>query len=200
MKDHCTRQHDTVHFSQLPWGKWAMQFCFYQISASVNRLGIMVITSIKGSSFPELLNLLCRALDQCTISGQFRPSTINRELLEQWRAILDFPASINYIRAQNRFRLKTWTTLSRSSLKHTRLPAGYSSCRPFTHHLMPSAQKKGQVLSQSGIFNLIGATQFPALRAQIFIQFYWKKWKCCLEGTGFLQCTLEVDRFIGFAD
>lgn len=109
LKDHCTRQHDTVHFSQLPWGKWAMQLCFYQISASVNRLGIMVITSIKGSSFPELLNLLCRALDQCTIYGQFRPSTINRELLEQWRAILDFPASINYIRAQNRFRLKTWT-------------------------------------------------------------------------------------------
>lgn len=67
-------QHDTVHFSQIPWGKWAMQFCFYQISATVNRLGIMVITSIKDSSLPELLNLLCRALDQYTISGLFRPS------------------------------------------------------------------------------------------------------------------------------
>lgn len=66
--------HDTIHFSWLPRGKWAVQFCFYQISGSVNRLGIMVITSIKGLSFPELLNLLCRALDQCTISRQFRPS------------------------------------------------------------------------------------------------------------------------------
>lgn len=70
-----------------------------------------------------------------------------------------------------------------------------------TIHPPPDAYctKKGQVLSQSGIFNLIGATQFPALSAQIFIQFYWKKWKCCLEGNGFLQCTLLKNYLVDLA-
>lgn len=35
---HQTR-HDTSNFSWLPRGKWAVQFCFYQITGSINRLG-----------------------------------------------------------------------------------------------------------------------------------------------------------------
>ncbi len=50
---------------------------------------------------------------------------------------------------ESRIDSKNLNTLSRSSLKQTRLPEEYGSSRPFTHHLMLGAQKR-QAISQSG--------------------------------------------------